>query len=138
MKRITVILLFVFFVFSCDKKEGIYDFQNIKPGKTLNDIQGIYSAILLAQHHGPTEELPSKTSKDLINLLITLKILPDDLSHLDRWGHELLIHVSSDKSENLSINGREIDSSVAVWSVGENGINEYGEGDDLASWKKYH
>ncbi|MCA8939826.1 MAG: prepilin-type N-terminal cleavage/methylation domain-containing protein [Planctomycetes bacterium] len=31
--------------------------------------------------------------------------------------------------------GRQRAQGFALWSIGENGINEYGEGDDIASWR---
>lgn len=40
-----------------------------------------------------------------------------------------------DYDTKISINGQDVYRSVLVWSIGENRTNEYGEGDDVASWK---
>lgn len=40
-----------------------------------------------------------------------------------------------DYDNKITINGKDVYRCVLVWSFGETRTNEYGEGDDVASWK---
>lgn len=58
---------------------------------------------------------------------------------VDSWGNRVEIWVDGDRDGRIVIGGTVIERKVAVWSVGENGINEYGdhrEGDDLRAWPR--
>jgi prepilin-type N-terminal cleavage/methylation domain-containing protein len=93
--------------------------------------------------------------------------LPDDASNdlfeiLDPWGNPFIyvniaevragtVHdkITLASGETIEITAQdcqeklrhpttgEFPQSFAIWSVGENGINEFGAGDDVTSWPKY-
>ena len=61
-----------------------------------------------------------------------LTAYPDDMSaklFLDGWGQELLIQPAKHSSEDWLI--------ADIWSIGPNGIDEQGAGDDIALWNGY-
>jgi len=49
--------------------------------------------------------------------------------------HVCCFAIDDDYDNVIKLNDQEIRRSVVVWSPGKNGTNEYGEGDDVASWK---
>ena len=54
---------------------------------------------------------------------------------LDAWGHRYHVRFDDAGSGKITLNGTLINDSVAIWSDGPNGTNEFGGGDDVASWK---
>jgi hypothetical protein len=54
---------------------------------------------------------------------------------LDPWGNPYHIEIAALNESNIVVSGTEIRTSVAVWSNGKNKKNEFGEGDDICSWK---
>jgi hypothetical protein len=58
---------------------------------------------------------------------------------LDPWGRSYLIVLDKDRDNEVSV-GRDVlhDVPVAVWSCGPNGVNDWGLGDDVASWNSGH
>ena len=53
---------------------------------------------------------------------------------LDAWGNRLNTMADWDADSELSVGSIVITQSVAIWSVGPDGTNDYGQGDDIGSW----
>jgi hypothetical protein len=54
---------------------------------------------------------------------------------LDPWGHPYHIAFDVTQHGTVTIGQKHLATNIAIWSDGPNGINEYGEGDDLSNWK---
>ena len=54
---------------------------------------------------------------------------------LDPWGNSYHIEIADLNVSNIVVSETEIKTSVAVWSNGKNRKNEFGNGDDICSWK---
>lgn len=54
---------------------------------------------------------------------------------LDPWGNSYHIEIAALNMSNIVGSETEIRTSVAVWSNGKNRKNEFGNGDDICSWK---
>jgi hypothetical protein len=52
---------------------------------------------------------------------------------VDQWRHPL--HIVFGSNGFVVIGGESVPVSIAIWSDGSNGRNEYGRGDDVTSWK---
>jgi hypothetical protein len=55
-------------------------------------------------------------------------------SPVDPWGHPLNVIFATGGVKGAKVCGNEIAESVAIWSVGPNGRDECGNGDDIRSW----
>ena len=55
--------------------------------------------------------------------------------YLDPWRNPYHISIDLDYDNQIEIGGRVISNTVAAWSSGPNGINEHGDGDDIATWE---
>ena len=131
---IKIIGLFILSIFFLGCRNNVN--QGIS-GETLAKVRNIHIAIEVIRNE-PNFSFPEPaTTKNIISSLISTTILGEETNPLDGWGNELLIEIASEQSDQIILNKKKIGSSVAVWSIGENGINEYGEGDDLVSWKTY-
>jgi|GEM_PF-3823905 len=69
----------------------------------------------------------------------TRSVLPDrlngDLAELrDPWMRFYRVAVDFDGDGHVDLPDIHLPLRTAVWSVGPDGTNEYGEGDDIASW----
>jgi hypothetical protein len=54
---------------------------------------------------------------------------------VDRWGNLLHVAYDLDGDGQVVLAGRTLGpKAVAIWSDGPNGLNEWGEGDDLTAW----
>ena len=54
---------------------------------------------------------------------------------MDPWGHAYHIAMDVGGKGAVNVGHNEIRAKIAVWSDGPNGVNEFGEGDDIASRK---
>jgi len=57
---------------------------------------------------------------------------------IDRWGNPYHFAFDTRKKIIEDDRGRIISKHFFMWSSGPNGINEWGEGDDICSWKQPH
>jgi len=53
---------------------------------------------------------------------------------VDTKGNPFHFALDADGDGEVEINGKVIPQRIAIWSYGENGKNEFGEGDDLRTW----
>jgi len=53
---------------------------------------------------------------------------------MDPWGSPYRIRFAAQDSDYTEVNGTSVYDPVAVWSVGRNGKDEGGRGDDIISW----
>ncbi len=53
----------------------------------------------------------------------------------DAWGNSIHIWFSTNQDGALRVGGEMVQEGYAIWSDGPNGKNEYGQGDDIRSWK---
>lgn len=53
---------------------------------------------------------------------------------VDPWKHPYHVIINDDGSGELRIQNKVISTDVAVWSDGRNGVNEFGDGDDVRGW----
>jgi hypothetical protein len=53
----------------------------------------------------------------------------------DAWGHPLHILVTATNASGVRVGTQLVGKPFVIWSDGENGVNEFGTGDDVASWK---
>ncbi len=53
---------------------------------------------------------------------------------LDGWGKPLVLIADWDIDGSVLVGTNAINTPLAVWSCGENGVNDYGEADDVCSW----
>ena len=61
----------------------------------------------------------------------------DDGLVLDPWGNRFRVLLDSDFDSKVPVpDGTVMTASVLVWSVGPNGMDEGGAGDDLISWDR--
>ena len=58
-----------------------------------------------------------------------------DGEYVDPWGNPYRIFLDVDEDGVIQVGSVRLTNSMAVWSKGRNGIDETGEGDDIASWK---
>lgn len=54
---------------------------------------------------------------------------------VDVWGRPFHFALDGNRDNAVAFGDLRATSPVAVWSDGPNGLNEYGEGDDVTSWK---
>jgi hypothetical protein len=54
---------------------------------------------------------------------------------VDPWGRSYHIAFGVGATNHLKIGNEGASATIAIWSDGPNGINEYGKGDDVRSWK---
>ncbi len=59
---------------------------------------------------------------------------PESKEFLDPWGTPYHIIIDLDADQVVTVGDRNIQRTVAVWSSGKNKKNEWGTGDDIASW----
>ena len=55
---------------------------------------------------------------------------------VDPWGTPYRIIIDTDLNKAISVGGKTLKEEVAVWSCGKNKKNEWGQGDDVASWRQ--
>lgn len=55
--------------------------------------------------------------------------------YLDPWGSPYNLLLESNKTCKSIIHGSVVETHVKIWSNGRNKKNEFGEGDDICSWK---
>ena len=53
----------------------------------------------------------------------------------DPWHNPYHIKIVDGTNSVIKIGTNIINDRIAIWSDGQNGVNEYGEGDDVCSWK---
>ena len=64
-------------------------------------------------------------------------VMENDQRLVDPWGQVYRILIDHDDDEQVTApGGTMIHASVLVWSVGPNGKDEGGVGDDIASWRR--
>ncbi len=55
---------------------------------------------------------------------------------IDAWGNPLNIFGDWDMDQSITVGTNTINASMAVWSCGKDGENNYGSGDDVNSWEQ--
>jgi len=58
----------------------------------------------------------------------------EDGARVDSWGKPLHIVIDTNGDGWVPVGTDKVNKQVAVWSSGKNGINEFGQGDDLRNW----
>lgn len=132
---------------------------NTKTSHAKNDVDSIRDMLIGLQHEHqrPLAELWPEQSTISNSLLATLmgdttyplaaalnprglNIMNIDREQIrndflvDPWGNPY--HISIADKNGVNVVGKHmVTSPVAVWSFGVNGVNEYGDGDDIRSWK---
>jgi hypothetical protein len=54
---------------------------------------------------------------------------------VDRWGNLLHIAYDLDGDGQVMLGERKLGTkALAIWSEGPNGVNDWGEGDDVTAW----
>ena len=61
--------------------------------------------------------------------------LSDEGYALDGWGKPLILIADWNHDDSVLVGTSIINSPLAVWSYGDNGQNDYGNADDVCSWK---
>lgn len=54
--------------------------------------------------------------------------------YLDSWKHPFNVLADWNGDGDITVGTNRVQAGVVVWSNGPNGINEFGEGDDIVSW----
>lgn len=57
-----------------------------------------------------------------------------DGAGVDSWGNPFHIVMDTNSDGWVQVGKDKVNKQIAIWSCGENGINEFGQGDDLRSW----
>lgn len=65
---------------------------------------------------------------------LTEKIITKDGWLRDAWGRKFHVIVDSNNDGVIQLPTTNVKASVVGWSDGANGTNEFGKGDDVASW----
>lgn len=136
MIKKTFTLLVILFCIGCYKKTSFYSTS------VVSDIDAILTALRSynAEYNtypdvNNTNEL--KSSKQVVKCLLDSGCLYVNNYEipLDPWSNEYLIAIDMNDDQKCVIQATNIiDFPLAVWSIGANGVNEYGQGDDIASW----
>ena len=87
--------------------------------------------------------LMASTPEDLVARLNPKRIpflhVPDSRlrggAFVDPWNHPYNISFDVKASGKVTVGSQILSTNLAIWSSGPNGVNEYGTGDDLSSWK---
>jgi hypothetical protein len=98
--------------------------------------------VTIVGYYGEHGSLPvaNAQSEEQSTVLLLAKLVQDGLISAsiaddwacDAWGR--LLHVSIDIGAcHVALAGRPINDRLAIWSDGPNGINEFGEGDDVST-----
>ena len=104
-------------------------FQGIKPGASPEGTNRIIMALL------------SRVPKAGSNARKTgyFSPPPDHLNAdgalVDPWGMPYLILISHTPNTGVNVGRDHLKQQWAVWSSGENKLNEWGDGDDISSWR---
>ena len=56
-------------------------------------------------------------------------------SFVDAWGRRFVVYLDLDNDGVLMVGSTKVQARYACYSVGENGKDEYGGGDDIVSWQ---
>jgi type II secretory pathway pseudopilin PulG len=56
------------------------------------------------------------------------------IERTDPWGRVYRVWIDANGDGRVELSHAIVRESVAVWSVGRNGLNEMGRGDDIPSW----
>ena len=118
--------------------QAIRQYQHTYPTKTLNQshdglvLNREVAAVLTAT--GPAALLDERNPDRERFLDVGPRGLADGLL-IDPWGNALNIVLDSNRLAALLGEKAAHPGVPAVWSNGPNGINENGQGDDVASWK---
>ena len=54
---------------------------------------------------------------------------------LDPWGSPYYFAIDGNNDNQLSVGSYPVQRRVVVWSLGKNKVNEFGQGDDITTWK---
>ena len=54
---------------------------------------------------------------------------------IDYWGHQLQIVADWSMDGHVNVGSNHLSRSLALWSFGSDGRNDYGLGDDVTSWQ---
>jgi hypothetical protein len=101
--------------------------------RALSRIRGLYNAMYLAMRdHGDDIDYNEISDWDrmilfLVDHTLAAKGYP---INIDIWGNEMRYIMLPD---NL---GYPLDERLYVWSIGPNGINEFGHGDDISYFER--
>jgi Type II secretion system (T2SS), protein G len=126
--------------------------QALKDGKTKTDIHIVSVAIGVYEmdnHHFPASEGSTQDHEldvdTLYRILSTTNtagrvyMVTGKSTMMDPWGHPFHIWVDGDGDGKVTIKTPTgtlvVNSPIAIWADGQNGINEYGGGDDVSSWR---
>lgn len=53
---------------------------------------------------------------------------------LDEWGKPYIFAIRTNSRSKIDLGWIQVDEDLVLWSCGPNGQNEFGRGDDVASW----
>jgi hypothetical protein len=96
------------------------------------------------QNNGEVMALLAPTSatttnqNQVVTNIVFLSLSPGQAtngSFMDPWGQAYHIAMDVRAKGTVTVGPNEIRAKIAVWSDGPNGLNEFGGGDDIASWK---
>ena len=92
--------------------------------------------VLPVLHANPDSEIASKLNTNGINYLGNIPVRRfNDGCYLDPWGSPFNLMLTTTNTSVETIKGNTVYDNVAVWSNGKNRKNEFGNGDDICSWK---
>lgn len=93
-------------------------------------------AILPVLLGDPDSEMANKLNTNGVNYWgdIPARRMVDG-HYLDPWGSPFNLMLMTNNTSRQTIKGNIVYDNVAVWSNGKNRKNEFGEGDDICSWK---
>ena len=118
-----------------------------RTGEARSEVWAIHQALALFRiDHGGFPVAMFKAADDTVDYEALCKELSErhdsQSAYLTRpcplrdlWGNLYQIQLDRDGDGSVRINGKLLSSPIAIWSYGPNGVNEYGEGDDIASWR---
>ena len=82
----------------------------------------------------PVEFLAMMSLLSSTNELVYPLIASNAIGRADPWGRTYHVWVDADSNGSVDLPHERLLDRVAIWSVGRNGVNEKGRGDDVRSW----
>jgi hypothetical protein len=119
-----------------------------KAGKAVSEILSISAAIMVYYLDFGTYPCsdPVEKEQDLLSVISILtggnregkvffEVHVEKAAHLDPWQQPYHIIFDQDNDGCVRVHDSVVSRPVVIWSNGSNMINEYGGGDDIASWR---
>jgi hypothetical protein len=116
-------------IYFFDRSHGV--FPSLTTNRNYASISDVFP-VLLGIVKMPGLDITLKEQSRYTNLPPVLFINDE---YLDCWRNPYHLIVDIHKTGAVNVNGHILNVPVVMWSNGANGINEWGEGDDICSWK---